>query len=224
MVTPLSAARLTRLQAKVTRFLPDTATIQRTGVAVPCLLREYNRDLPLVAGARVIKPIRWQLQVPLLTAGTPTNLITGDTAAVAGSDGTIRGQYWLNMVYAPQSDAVSIIAEALRLDEPHSGMGMIPNATVTFNNPTDTADAVQTQVWLYEASADVQVFKDAAAYRMAVQFTPGLKDGAGKQVSANWEITWTQPNGKSKTETVGAIRYLYGLWPSAVAYFEVINP
>lgn len=97
------------------------------------------------------------------------------------------------------------------------------NQVVTFLNPANPSAPITAFVRVYDASQDLQISRDAAKYKLAVEYLPTEADSDGHLVSAGWQITWTQPNGITRTENLSKPRYIYDLPPRAVAYFDVIG-
>jgi hypothetical protein len=185
------------LRLVVGQFLPETATVTRTGATYPCRVSKSRgrvwrpTGMPRYAGIPF-----WQITFPVVGS----DIQTGDEITVAG-----MGVYTVTYTDSPESYNVSIIAWCLHTKDLNGNhlWPVITTDTVTFSKdthvPVITTAPVRVRIYPVHESWNLQQFW--TDYQWAIDYPVGLRYPNPYQtlpIGVNDTIHWTR-DGKNLT-------------------------
>jgi hypothetical protein len=206
-------------QDTVLSWLPNTATIVRTGVQTRCSVEDGGRTTRLSGLPTYIRVHEW-----LIRLRDAIDASIGDRVDVAG-----LGRYAVIDALQPATRSTSTDLMAIRVSATSGGheLPVAPNATVTFTNPFAVAgvDPITADVFIYPADMDVKEYGLDPALEWAVLFDPALAYSDHQLVAADHvirvgQVLGVKQNGMARSASITPPRRTLGPLPLATAYFK----
>jgi hypothetical protein len=207
-------------QATVESWLPQTATVVRTGDQSPCSIEDAGRTTRLQGLPTYIRVHEWLIR---LRDGLDTEI--GDRIEIAG-----LGRYAIIDDLNPTTRSTSTDLMGVRVSPTVDGgeLPVTPNARgVTFTNPLAAVGVppVTADVFIYPADMDVKEYGLDPAFKWAVLFDPALAYTDGALIGEEHQlriaaILGSKTGGMARSAALSSPRRTLGPLPLATAYFK----